>query len=68
MAPDSLSDDPDFDREPQGVRFAKSLGKADGNQLNILRKRINAFRSQVKDPAQKVLLDALNGAMKEMPK
>jgi hypothetical protein len=68
MATDSLSDDPDFDREPQGVRFAKSLAKADRNQLKILGKRISAFRSQVQGPVQRVLLDALDGAMKEMPK
>jgi hypothetical protein len=68
MAPDSLSDDPDFDREPQGVQFAKALAKADGNQLKILRKRITSFRSQMKDPGQKVMLDALYSAVEKMPK
>jgi hypothetical protein len=68
MAPDSLSDDPDFDREPQGVQFAKTLAKADANQLNILRKRITSFRSQMKDPGQKVMLDALYSAVEKMPK
>jgi hypothetical protein len=68
MAPDSLSDDPDFDREPRGVQFAKALAKADGNQLKILRKRITSFRSQMKDPGQKVVLDALDSAVEKMPK
>jgi len=68
MAPDSLSDDPDFDREPQGVQFAKVLAKADGNQLKILRKRITSFRSKVQGPGQKLVLDALYGAMEKMPK
>jgi hypothetical protein len=68
MAPDSLSDDPDFDREPQGVQFAKLLAQADGTQLMVLRKRAIAFQSQIQDPAQKLLLDALLEAMKGAPK
>jgi hypothetical protein len=68
MAPDTLSDDPDFDRKPQGVQFAKTLAKADGNQLRILRKRISAFRSQVQDAGQRVVLDALYRATEERPK
>ncbi|MBZ5659864.1 MAG: hypothetical protein LAO08_05595 [Acidobacteriia bacterium] len=68
MVPDSLSDDPDFDREPQGVQFARTLAKADGQELTVLRKRVRAFRLQAQDPAQILLLDALSGAMKEMPK
>ena len=67
MAPDSLSDDPDFDREPQGVQFAKSLARADTTQLNVFRRRISAFRSQIKNPGQKVVLDALSAVMEALP-
>ncbi|HEU5403473.1 MAG TPA: hypothetical protein VFU86_19110, partial [Terriglobales bacterium] len=66
-APESLSDDPDFDRQPVGVQFANSLAKAkaDPIQLRILRRRIEAFRSQAQNPTEKMMLDALYRATEE---
>lgn len=66
-APDSLTDDPDFDRQPVGVQFAKSLAKAkvDPIQMKILRRRVEAFRSQAQDPAERMMLDVLHHATEE---
>ncbi len=66
-APESLSDDPDFDRQPIAVQFAKSLVRAKANpiQMRILRRRIEAFRSQGQSPTERMILDMLNRVTEE---
>jgi len=72
VAPETLVDDPEFDRQPQAVRFAKLLSKMEPEKnpapLRILRKRANVWREQVSDLSQKVVIDALCLKLKDMPK
>jgi hypothetical protein len=72
MAPETLVDDPDFDRQPQGVRFAKLLSKLertnDVQQLRILQKRVTAFREKLTDQSKKVVVEALYLKLKEIAK
>lgn len=68
-AAESLSEDPDFDRQPLAVRFAKLL--ADSRKrpalANQLRERLIRFAAQIENPAERMLARSVLKALENKP-
>jgi hypothetical protein len=60
-APESLSEDPDFDRQPLAVRFAKLLSDARKKPAlaKKLQERLTRFTTKIDDPAERMLARAV---------